>query len=210
MIELLPLIIGIFLAQLSPGPNSMAVISIALGSGRKAGIFACSGIALGVLIWAMLFTFGIAAFFQIFPQSITYIKLLGGSYLLFLAAKAGYGVLTGNQAKTQHRKIKKSNRAAFLTGLLVVLTNPKAAMMWVAISTFLAGSGFVNADFLVVGLVLSLSAMGIYSAYAVLFSSDLVVRSFGQFSRYVNSAFALVFGSLGAKLVIDGIKELRS
>jgi threonine efflux protein len=210
MLESLPLILGVLLAQLSPGPNSMAVTSIALGSGRKAGIVASAGIAVGVFTWAVLFTFGIAAFFQIFPQSITFIKLLGGSYLLFLAAKAGYGVLSNGPSKGQHREVRKSNKASFLTGLLVVLTNPKAAMMWIAISTFLASSSVAHADFIVLGLVLSASAMVIYSTYAVLFSSNLVSHSFGLFSNYINTAFALVFGSLGAKLVIDGMKELRS
>ncbi len=210
MLEILPLIVGVLLAQISPGPNSMAVISIALGSGRKPAIMASAGIAAGVLIWAALFTFGIAAFFQIFPQSITFIKLLGGSYLLFLAAKACYGVFSGNSANQKHQQVKKIVKTSFLTGLLVVLTNPKAAMMWIAVSTFLASSGVTRLDFIVLGLVFSASAMVIYSAYAALFSSNLALRSFGLFSTYINAAFAVVFGTLGAKLLFDGMKELRS
>ena len=210
MTELIPLIIGVLLAQLSPGPNSMAVISIALGSGRAAGLFASAGIALGVFIWALLFTLGIATIFVTFPQSVTFMKLVGGIYLLYLALKAGHSVVSKSPRLPQLKEVEKSNPAAFLTGLLVVLTNPKAAMMWIAISTFLVSAGFSHAYYIIIGLVLSLSAMLIYCAYAMLFSYSGVVRVFGQISRYVNSAFALVFGSLGAKLVVDGFKELRA
>ncbi len=88
MIELLPLILGIFLAQASPGPNMMAVSSIALGSGRKAGILTATGVATGVFVWAVLFAFGIGAFLNAFPETLTAMKLLGGSYLLYLGLKA--------------------------------------------------------------------------------------------------------------------------
>jgi len=53
--------LGIILAQLSPGPNLRAVASAALGSGWTSGVATAAGVATGVFVWAVLFSFGIGA-----------------------------------------------------------------------------------------------------------------------------------------------------
>lgn len=210
MFEVLPFIVGIFLAQIAPGPNLMAVSSIALGSGRTAGVLSAAGVATGVFVWAILFTFGVGSLLSLFPQTITAMKILGGAYLVFLGTKALYNAWRnhGQQADAAGVVIAKSR--AYKTGLLVVLTNPKAALMWVAVSTFLATAELSNLQFLAVGSGVSASAMLIYGAYALLFSTGMVMRAYQRFSRIVETAFGVVFGALGAKLMVDGIKDLHA
>ena len=99
---------------------------------------------------------------------------------------------------------------AFATGVLVVLTNPKAALMWVAVSIFLASANLTNAQFLIIGLCISLSAMAIYGTYALLFSTGVAIRTYGRLVHAVEATFGLLFGALGARLLADGLKELRS
>ena len=209
MLEILPLVVGVILAQLSPGPNLMAVVTLSLRSGRYSGFAASGGIATGVFIWAVLFTFGIATIFDLFPASISIIKIMGGLYLLILAIRSLRTVTSPTDLHGKSGGSEKTNRASYLTGLLVVLTNPKAALMWVAISTFLASANLTHFHFLLIGALFSFTAMAIYSTYAVLFSSGFVVGSYSHFSRHINTAFALVFGALGAKLLFDGLHELR-
>ncbi len=209
MLELLPLIVGIFLAQASPGPNLMAVSSIALGSGRRAGVLTAAGVASGVFIWAILFTFGIGAFLQAFPETILAMKLIGGSYLAYLGLKAlhtawkGAGSSAGTNCRTT------SGARAYLTGLLVVLTNPKAALMWVAVSMFLAATDLSSGQYLFVGLCVSASAMAIYGTYACLFSTGIAMRTYRRLSHVIEAAFGMVFGAIGAKLIADGLREIR-
>ena len=81
MFEVAGVFAGIVLAQISPGPNLMAVSSIALGGGRMPGAIAAVGVATGVFIWSILFAFGIGALLKAFPQAITAMRLLGGGYL---------------------------------------------------------------------------------------------------------------------------------
>ncbi|WP_268995454.1 LysE family translocator [Microvirga roseola] len=88
MIEIAATFIGVLLAQISPGPNLMAVSSAALGSGRGAGIATAAGVATGVVIWAILFAFGVGALLQAFPQTLTAMRFLGGGYLIYLSLKA--------------------------------------------------------------------------------------------------------------------------
>ena len=210
MFELLPLIFGVFLAQVSPGPNMMAVSSISLGSGRRAGALTAAGVASGVFVWAVLFAFGIDAFLAAFPQTITAMKLIGGGYLLYLGLRSLRSAFNGSGQTAAVADRRAAYGQAYRTGLLVVLTNPKAALMWVAVSMFLASAQLSNAQFLLVGLCVSASAMAIYGTYAWLFSTGVAVRAYRRLFRAVDGLFGAVFGALGAKLVTDGIRELRA
>lgn len=210
MIEILPLMLGVLLAQISPGPNMVAVSSFALGATRKAGVFAAAGVASGVFVWAILFAFGVGGLMSAFPQTITAMKIVGGSYLLYLAFKALRSTWLDSPKNVDAGCLKATNSRAYITGLLVVLTNPKAALMWVAISMFLASTNPAYWQFLVVGICASFSAMMVYGTYAVLFSTGAAVRTYDRFYRFIEASFGVVFGSLGVKLILDVVKELKA
>lgn len=207
MLELLPLIVGVLLAQLTPGPNMMSVSSTALNSGRRAGVLTAAGVATGVFIWAILFAIGIGAIIAAFPQTITAMKLLGGSYLLFVGARA---ILAARRGQTTVPVGAAASGRAFRLGLLVVLTNPKAALMWVAVSVFLASAGLTGPQFVLAGACIAVSALAIYGTYAWLFSTGAAVRAYGRVARLAEATFGALFGVLGAKLVTDGLREMRA
>lgn len=209
MLEIATIMAGIVLAQLAPGPNLMAVSSLALSGSRSAGIACAAGVASGVLVWAGLFAFGVGAVLTAAPQSITIMKLLGGGYLLHLGARAirtafqpAVRVAGGSGERVERRQ-------AYLRGLAVVLTNPKAALMWIAVSMYLAASHPDAVKFLVVGVCASVSALLVYGGYALLFSTGRAMRAYARFFRLMEGAFGAVFGVVGARLAIDGIRELR-
>lgn len=210
MLEMLPLMIGIMLAQVSPGPNLMTVSSLSLGSGRLAGVSAAAGVATGVFIWSILFAFGAGAFLEAFPGTVTAMKLLGGSYLLYLGIKAVRSSLRKSEPATQAGRSASTRGAACLTGFLVVMTNPKAALMWVAVSMYLAAADLSAGQFLLVGVCASATAMLIYGGYALLFSTGVAMRAYGRFFRAIEASFGIVFGAIGAKLVADGLRALRA
>ena len=90
------------------------------------------------------------------------------------------------------------------------MTNPKAALMWVAVSMFLASAGLSGPLFLLIGLGAALSAMLIYGGYALVFSTGIAVRTYGRFFRLIEASFGAVFGFVGTKLVMVGLRDLRS
>ena len=112
MLEIIPVLIAIILAQISPGPNMMAVASVALGSGRNAGIATAAGVAFGVLIWALLFTFGIAAIFALYASTIVAIKLTGGCYLLYLSYKSVKALVFAKKNQLDPSGMKKKANAS--------------------------------------------------------------------------------------------------
>jgi threonine/homoserine/homoserine lactone efflux protein len=209
VIEIVTVFLGICLAQASPGPNMMAVASAALGADRRSGIATAMGIAIGVFCWALLFSLGIGTLLTAFPQTLTAMKFLGGAYLLYLGFKSLRAAARASPLSGSARPEPMAVAAALRRGLLVVMTNPKAALMWVAITMFLASTHLTTAQFLLIGASASASAMAIYGTYAVLFSSGVAVRAYTRFFRAIEGTFGALFGAIGAKLVLDGIRSVR-
>jgi threonine efflux protein len=207
--HLLPLLVGIVLAQSSPGPNMLAVASVSLGSGRGAGLLTVAGVATGTLVWSVLFATGAGALLAVFPQLITAMKLVGGGYLLYMAVRAVWSALAPKRGAAGTERLQRSAWRAYLIGVAVVLTNPKAALMWIAIALFLASSGIGNMGFLGVGAYTATTAMLVYGTYALLFSTGVAARAYTRLQRWIEGLFGAVFGALGGKLVLDGMAELR-
>jgi len=191
---------GIVLAQAAPGPNMIAVASAALGQGRRAAIFTVLGVASGMLVWATAVAFGLSAVLALYPSLLSLFKVFGGGYLLFLAARAVRASLTAGDRTVQPQIRPTNGFAAWRRGLLVVLTNPKAALMWTAVATFLFGFGPVA----------FVSASLVYGGYGLLFSTGIAVRGYARFARGIETVFGAAFGLLGVRLLHDGLRELRS
>ena len=206
MYDLIPLFAGVILAQISPGPNLLATAAAAMGTCRRAGLLTAAGIATGVFIWAVLFSLGLGALLKSAPVALTALKLAGGLYLMWLGLRALRASLTPqNWAAPRARTIRRP----FRTGLAVVLTNPKAAMMWIAVSIYLAGIGISGLAVLPVGLAVAASALLIYGAYAWIFSTGPVTGAYTRFFRWIEGAFGALFALIGARLALDGLRSLR-
>ena len=207
--ELLPLALGIVLAQIAPGPNMLVVASVALGSGRLAGMVTALGVATGVLIWSILFLAGAGALVEAAPWLIILFKIGGGGYLLYLGARALRAALGPSRAVSTEKN-RVTVRRAYLLGLLVVLTNPKAVMMWIAVAAFVVSQTLGPAATAAVGLGAALSATVIYGVYGVIFSSGPVGRGYARFWRWIEGGFGLLFGATGAMLCLQGLREARA
>jgi len=202
--------IGVALAQASPGPNMMAVASVALGQGRKAALLAVLGIGSGTLVWAAAVSFGLGTLFAALPQVLTVLKFAGGLYLLLVAYRALRAITAGQSLTVAASQAPLSDWLAWRRGFVVVMTNPKAALMWSAVATFLFGAGLEKWQVLAFGPLVAFSAIAIYGAYGLLFSTTIALRTYSRFWRAIEAAFGLAFGALGATLLLWGLRDLRS
>jgi threonine/homoserine/homoserine lactone efflux protein len=197
------------LAQCSPGPNMMVIASAALGQGRKAALMTVIGVATGMIIWAIAVAFGLAAVVALFPSLMTAMKILGGGYLCYLAFKALHAASKGDETTIKANRQVLSPSQNWRRGLLVIMTNPKAALMWTAVATFLYGAGLSTWAVLSFGPVAFVTALMIYGTYGLLFSSGLAARAYARFARYVETLLGMTFGALGGKLIADGVQDLQ-
>lgn len=202
-------LIGVALAQASPGPNFLAVVSAGLGRGRRAAIMTVLGVTSGMLIWACAVAFGLATLLAYHPGLLTLMKLIGGSYLLWMGMKALRSAGKPGSPNAEASQNTLSDWQAWRHGLLVVITNPKAALMWVAVGTFLFGSGLSPMEVAGFGPVAALSAFLIYGGYGLLFTTELAMWTYRRISKWIEVSMGLAFAGLGGNLIWNGIQELR-
>ena len=202
--------LGVLAAQASPGPNLAAIASVGLAQGRRPALFVVTGIATGMLVWSLATALGLGALIEAFPASLLALKLLGGGYLLYLGVRATRATIRGGAGTTIAPDAHPlGNAAAWRRGVLVLLTNPKAALMWAAVAAFLFGQGLGAWHVLAFGPLGALSGLAIYGTYAWLFSTGVAMRGYARFARWVEGAFAAAFGAMGASLVWSSLREAR-
>ncbi|MEM9477670.1 MAG: LysE family translocator [Pseudomonadota bacterium] len=203
--------LSVIATQISPGPNLAAVASVGLAQGRRPALFVVTGISSGMLVWSLATAMGLGTLIEAFPWALTLMKLLGGGYLLFLAIKAARTTWRGTASPTYGKATEPlSDAQAWRRGALVLLSNPKAALMWAAVASFLFGQGLSVWHVLVLGPLGALSGLLVYGTYAWLFSTGVAMRGYTRFAGWFEGVFAAVFGLMGASLLWAGIRDVRN
>jgi amino acid exporter len=194
------------LAIASPGPNVLAVMGTSMSVGRPAGLALGLGVATGSFCWAMLTATGLSAVLVSYAVALTAIKVAGGLYLLWLAYKAFRSAASKHDIEARALADAPTSRSRlFLRGLTIQMTNPKAALAWIAIISLglRADAPVWVAAVIVIGTtVLSII---IHAIYALLFSSSGMIRMYSKARRYIQGMLAVFFSFAGVKLLTSRI-----
>ena len=110
-----------------PGPSLAAVASAALSRGRYIALNVAAGISAGVFTWTTLVACGFGVLLQTAPVLLGSMKVLGGSYFLWLTLKSLRAVLRQEQVAVDPFHHGTTAWTGFRQGALVVLPNPAAA-----------------------------------------------------------------------------------
>lgn len=196
------------IAWITPGPNMVAVVTASLTRGRRAGLFTGLGLSAGATVWACLAMLGVAALFELFPNAVLALRLAGACYLGWLGLKSLRAALGADAGRPAAPDRTGRPGRAFRTGLLVSLTNPKAALFFGSVLT-----AFVPADASagqLAGIVALCAALAVacHSITATVFSTDGVTRFFERSRRGITALFGLAFAGLGAAVAWDSVRRL--
>lgn len=192
------------LAIASPGPNVLAVIGTSMSVGRGSGSALALGVAMGSLCWAILTSLGLSALLAQYAAALIVIKIVGGLYLLWLAYKAFRNAMSEHDIDA--KALAGGPRSAagyFQRGFVIQMTNPKAALSWIAIISL----GLKDDAPLWVGAAIVLGtfilSVALHLTYALAFSSAPMVRAYGHARRWLQ-------GVLGAFFALTGLRLLTS
>lgn len=190
------------LTILSPGPNNIAVIGTSVSAGRPAGFAVAFGIATGSFTWAMMTVLGLSALLATYATALTFIKIVGGLYLLWLAYRSFRSAASDRDIEMPADAARpRSLRGFYFRGVIIQLTNPKAAFTWIAIiSLGLQADGSTGAAVALVAGT-TLIAVTVHCAYAFAFSVQKVVRGYQRVRRYVQGALGVFFAFAGLRLL---------
>ncbi len=118
------------LAEITPGPNMGYLVALALAQGKRAGLAAVAGVALGLTILGIAAAFGFGLLTSQFPWAGEALRWCGVAYLLWLAGDTWRGTADGADGEIA---------PSFRRGLIVNLLNPKAALFYVTVLPLFIG-----------------------------------------------------------------------
>ena len=164
---------------------------------RESGWRWASGPGSGSAVWATLTVAGLTALISAYAGLVTLLKIFGAAYLIWLAYRAFRSAAT--PAHLQKPTLTRGKKL-YLQGIVIQLTNPKAALHWIAI----VGIGLGNVAPLWVGLVLiavsTALSLSVHVLYAVTFSTAPVIAVYRKCRRWIDGALGLFFSFAAYKI----------
>ncbi len=192
------------LAAASPGPDFALVSRQALLQGRRAGLWVSLGIALGLGIHIAYSAAGLATLIAHSTVWMSAIKLIGGSYLLYLGyqgirAKAQSGVITNEPAVIMdvaaHRLVGK--------GFLCNALNPKAPIYFLSLFTIVLSPNLPASTLVIYGVWIMLLQLFWFSLITLFFSQPTIRRRFLAISHWIDRVFGVAMVGLGLKVLLS-------
>ncbi|QXP70420.1 LysE family translocator [Polaribacter sp. R2A056_3_33] len=187
---------------ISPGPDNIFVLTQSIVNGTKYGIATVLGLMSGCLVHTTLVAFGVSAIIKENESLFLIIKLLGASYLLFLA----YKVYKSNaKIVLSNTNIQKeSTFKLFKKGFIMNVLNPKVALFFLAffpqflfsktmssvVQFYTLGALFIVVSFLVFTIIAILA--GSISSYLKEHAKVGVYLKWGQIIVFTFIAFMIL------------------
>ncbi|MDX8354278.1 LysE family translocator [Cognatiyoonia sp. IB215182] len=186
----------------SPGPNVLSVMGTSMSVGRGSGMALAMGVAIGSFTWAVLTVLGLSALLAAYASALLVIKVLGGVYLLWLAYKAFRSAAARHDIEAKELAGGRRTKLGYLRrGYIIQMTNPKAALSWIAIISLGLQDGapfWVGAVIVLGTFILSVI---LHLIYAIAFSTDVMVRFYGKARRGIQAVLGTFFALAGLRLL---------
>lgn len=183
----------------SSGPATLALASTGMARGRKAALALAMGILVGSGAWAIAAAAGFSAAMVANAWLADSLRIIGVLYILWLAFKSIRSALRSG-APTMAAAMPAKPAKAFLGGLMLHVTNPKAILSWGAVYAVAVPPGAGVAELAGMGLFLFSGSIIVFVGYALMFSTEAAMRRYMRARRWFEAAFGVLFG--GATIAI--------
>jgi threonine efflux protein len=185
----------------SPGPSNMAIMGMAMNAGRRPALWLAAGILSGSWFWGVLAALGISQLLANFSTGLIAMKVLCGLYLLWLAFKSARVACAPHAELSTSQAANATPRRLYLRGLGMHLTNPKAVLAWLSTVTVgIPANASPHLAWVVVAGCM-LMGVGIFTGYALAFSTPAARRVYASSRRWMEGLLAAVFGLAGLQLL---------
>lgn len=137
--------------NLTPGTDTVYVLSRAISGGRKTGAVSALGISTGILVHTVLCASGLSVLLARSAAAFAAVKIVGAVYLAVMGVRT---IISKNSLIDCGADCAESAFTAYRRGVLTNVLNPKTALFFLALlPQFVdAQSGFGVLPFFVLGL----------------------------------------------------------
>jgi len=210
--QFLKIAIAHMLAVASPGPDFAMVVRQSLAHGRRAAIWTSIGIRSAILVHVSYALLGIGILLRTYPVAFVAVKYLGAGYLAWIGVKALMSrprhalaeAPFGSKAAIT-RPAEPAPRAAWTTGFLTNVFNPKATLFFVAIFASLIDPATPKVIQGAYGLWMSASTMAWFIMVSVFFTRESIRSAFLKGGHWIDRVMGVVLIGLAAALAFASL-----
>ncbi|MBR9885319.1 MAG: LysE family translocator [Oceanospirillales bacterium] len=193
------------LAAASPGPDFVLVSQQTLKNGTRAGLLCSLGIALGLSVHIIYSAFGLAAIIANSQSYLWAIKLLGGSYLIYLGFKGLKAKKAELSSEVSDAMPMQSAGKSISTGFLCNVLNPKAPIYFVSLFTVVLSPDIPAYQIAIYGVWMMVIQMAWFSLVVGLFSRPSISQRFKQMGHWVDRVLGGAMMALGIKVIFTRV-----
>ncbi|MDX5438225.1 MAG: LysE family translocator [Pontibacter sp.] len=117
------------LLNITPGADTVYILSRSIAQGRRAGVYAALGIGVGILVHTLMAMLGLSVVLAQSTMLFNIVKYTGAIYLFYLGLTKMF-VRSGDNKGLSSLKV--SGRSAFREGVITNVLNPKVALFFIA------------------------------------------------------------------------------
>jgi len=181
----------------SPGPANVVFAMSGIKQGVKQSLPLVAGVDLVFIIYSLIIGFGLGEVLKSYPQYIVVIKVLGITYLMYMA----YKFLISSSSQSQNND---SKLYTFYDGVILQLLNPKGwTMLFLMFSLFLDGT--FNETEQVLYLVVMLAVLNVSTHIIWVSAGSAITKTISNpnVDRYLNYLFSALLTLVALWLLVD-------
>ena len=189
----LALFLAAWAISISPGPGAVASMAAGLRYGMWPGAALVCGLITGYTIQFIISVVGVAAVIKTSPLLFEVIKWVGVSYLIYLGIKQYRSPVSMIRVNVSTMPSATAGKL-FMQGLLVDITNPKAAIFLLAvIPQFVDTTRPLMLQYVLICLTLCLVDLVIMLCYVALAANLVKLLKNPHLTARINKIFGVCF-----------------
>ncbi len=218
--EFLTIVIAHALAVASPGPDFALVLRQSLAHGRRTAVWSSIGIGCGISVHIIYCLLGLGYLLKESAVALATVQYLGAAYLAYVGLQAlrtpprhsdidvgrGLSPTQPESAGQQARPATPTDRAAWTTGFLVNVLNPKAALFFISLFPLAVSVHTPKLIQLGYGVWLTLATMAWFIFVSFVFTQGPVRRRFLAHGHWIDRALGVVFLGFAASLAFATVR----
>jgi len=155
-----------FILLISPGPNTIYVVTKGMTEGRKAAFKAVLGASAGDMVQVLAASLGLAVLLQVSSLAFFIVKMLGASYLFYVGIRC---FLNKQQLFIKSSEKETKSKDLFFTGFFTSALNPKTTLFFMSfLPQFISKqSVYAQQQMLLLGAMFVIMGFFVMIAYAV-------------------------------------------
>lgn len=189
-------------ALISPGPDFALIVKNSLTFSRRSALLTAFGIAAADIVHVAYISFGIGELLVNNENIMRIFTYIGASYLIYIGCQ-------GLRAKSKNHIIENishkhdiSGIAAFRSGFVTCLLNPKAVLFLTSIFTLIIKPDTPGLLFVIYGAIIFLQTLLWYVIVALFLSGKKVREKVSIIEHWIHRITGGILVILGVKLLL--------